>query len=286
MALCLVVACPHNERTTTPGPGSAEPKSDRITQIPLPESGYVYDVAVTEGDVWVTSHAGLFRVDPASVEATNVLPRDDLFRAEPGHAALWISTGSGGRVLRIDPATSSVTAEIDIGAGPVTHLTMSEDAVWVSAVSDLVRIDPATNEVVRRLRSERGFGDVTINDGGLWVIAGANEKGAVWRIDPITAEVQQKMPSPTRAFGTRWNPRTGRSGSPAPRRSMRTASASSASTASTPRRARSRLRSPWGMVSPCSTRRASGVPRDSGRRRRIRLDIRGLRGSRPKNRPE
>jgi streptogramin lyase len=156
MALCLVVACTHTEGTTAPGPGSAEPQSDRITQIPLPESGYVYDVAVTEGDVWVTSHAGLFRVDPASVEATNVLPRDDLFGAEPGHGALWISTGSGGRVLRIDPATSSVTAEIDIGAGPVTHLTMSEDAVWVSAISDLVRIDPATNEVVRRLRSNEG----------------------------------------------------------------------------------------------------------------------------------
>jgi len=198
----MVAACTQSEPTTTPGPGSVEPKSDRVTQIPLPRSGYVYDAAVTEGAVWVTSRAGLFRVDLANVEATNVLPRDDLFRAEPGHGVLWVSTGSGGQVLRIDPTTSSVTAEIDIGAGPVTHLAMSEDAVWVSAVSDLVRIDPATNEVVRRLRSERGFGDVAIGEEGLWVVAGANQEGAVWRIDPATAEVQQKIPLPNPSF---WN---------------------------------------------------------------------------------
>jgi hypothetical protein len=43
---------------------------------------------------------------------------------------------------------------------------------------------------------------VTISDGGLWVIAGANEKGAVWRIDPVTAEVQQKIALSNPSF---WN---------------------------------------------------------------------------------
>src|SRR5919109_469049 len=122
VALCLLVAC-------TPGPSASEPESpqeppDRITQIPLPRTGYIYDVA------------------------------------------------------------------------------NAEDAVWVSAVSDLVRVDPATNEVEDRMRSDTGFGDVTFGAGSLWVIAGANEEGAVWRIDPKTADVLQKIPLTNPSF---WN---------------------------------------------------------------------------------
>ncbi len=201
MALALVVAsCA--EKPSAPGPASPEEQPERITQIQLPGSGYIYDVAIAEGAVWVTSQAGLFRIDPATGEAVNVLPHDYLFRAAPGHGALWIATGSFGRVLRIDLQTSRVTAEIDIGAGPVTSLAMSEDAVWASAVSDLVRIDPATNEVAAHLRSEETFGDVALGEGGLWVIAGADEEGAVWRVDPATVEVQQKIPLPNPHF---WN---------------------------------------------------------------------------------
>jgi streptogramin lyase len=173
-----------------------------ITQIPLPGSGYIYDVAVAEGVVWVTSHAGLFRIDPATAEGVNVLPRDYLFRVSPGFGDLWITTGSGGQLLRFDPRTDALAAVIDIGAGPITDAAMSEDAVWVSASSDLVRVDPATNEVVDRLRSEPTFGDVTFGAGALWAIAGANEEGAVWRIDPVTAKVQQEIPLRNPSF---WN---------------------------------------------------------------------------------
>lgn len=200
VALCLLVAC-------TPGPSASEPESpqehpDRITQIPLPRSGYIYDVANAEGAVWVTSHGGLFRIDPVTSEAVKVLSHDYLFRALPGYGDLWITTGSGGQLLRFDPRSNTLDAEIDIGAGPVTEVAMSEDAVWVSAVSDLVRVDPATNEVEDRMRSDTGFGDVTFGAGALWVIAGANEEGAVWRIDPKTADVLQKIPLTNPSF---WN---------------------------------------------------------------------------------
>jgi streptogramin lyase len=188
----LVLSCARQPATIPPGSSETEP--ERITQIPLLGSGYVYDVAVGEGVVWVTSHAGLYRIDPAAGAAVNVLPQDYLFRVALGHGAVWISTGSDGRVLRVDPYSNTVTAEIDVGAGPVTSLAVSEDAVWASAESDLVRIDPATNEVVARLRSQRGFGEVAFGEGALWVIAGANKEGDVLRIDPATTEVQQRIP--------------------------------------------------------------------------------------------
>lgn len=195
----LLVSCARQPATLQPASSETEP--ERITQIPLVGSGYVYDVAVGEGAVWVTSHAGLYRIDPATGAAVNVLPHDYLFRVALGHGAVWITTGEG-RVLRVDPGSNTVTAEIDVGAGPVTSLAVSEDAVWVSAASDLVRIDPATNEVVARLRSQRGFGDVAFGEGALWVIAGANKEGEVWRIDPETTELLQRIPLANPSF---WN---------------------------------------------------------------------------------
>jgi streptogramin lyase len=200
IALCFLVACTQHPSASVLA--SPEEHPELITQIPLPRSGYIYDVAIAEGAVWVTSHGGLFRIDPVTSEAVKVLSHDYLLRALPGYGDLWITTGSGGEVLRFDPRTDALAAEIDIGAGPVTDLAMSDDAVWVSASSDLVRIDPPTNEVVDRLRSELTFGDVTFGAGALWAIAGANEQGAVWRIDPVTAEVLQKIPLPNPSF---WN---------------------------------------------------------------------------------
>jgi streptogramin lyase len=187
----LVVSC--GRQPATVQPAAPETKPERIAQIPLPGSGYVYDVAVGAGAVWVTSHGGLYRIDPATRVAVNVLHQDYLFRVALGHGAVWISAGSDGRVMRIDPDSNAVTAVIDVGAGPVTSLAISEDAVWASANSDLVEIDPATNEVVR-LRSQRPFGEVAFADGALWVIAGAGREGEVLEIDPETTEVKLRIP--------------------------------------------------------------------------------------------
>jgi streptogramin lyase len=196
-AALLVVSCaePAPHQSVRP---AARP--ERVTTIPLPGSGYVFDVAISEEAAWVTSHAGLYRVDPYTGNTVNVLPVDYLFRVVSGHSAIWISTGSDGRVLRVDPETNEVVAEIEIGAGPVTELAISEEAVWVSAVSDLVRLDPVTNEIVARLRDDGGFGDVAYGEGALWIVAGANQDGAVWRIDPTTNRVQLKRPLPDPHF--------------------------------------------------------------------------------------
>lgn len=183
-------------------PVRSETPPARVTQIPLPGSGYVHDVAIAAGAVWVTSSAGLYRIDLATTEAVNVLPNDYLFRVATGHGAIWITTGSDGHVLRVDPVTRSVTAVIEVRAGPVTELAMSENALWASAASDLVRIDPVTNEVVARLRSQGSFGDVAIGESGLWVIAGANRDGEVWQIDPTTNAVRRRVRLANPSF---WN---------------------------------------------------------------------------------
>ena len=40
----------------------------------------------------------------------NVLPNDYFFRVSSGDGAVWITTGSDGHVLRVDPASTTVTA--------------------------------------------------------------------------------------------------------------------------------------------------------------------------------
>jgi DNA-binding beta-propeller fold protein YncE len=180
----------------------AETQAERVTHIPLAGGGDPYDVALADEAVWVTSDAGLYRIDLATSEAVNVLPEDYLFRVSSGHGALWITTGSDGRVLRIDPRSQTLTAAIEVSAGPVTDLAVSEDGVWASASSDLVRIDPVTNEVVARLRNNRGFGAIAFGPSGLWVIAEASRDGEVWQIDPATNDVRQRIPLANPSF---WN---------------------------------------------------------------------------------
>jgi hypothetical protein len=201
-ALLLSFTACATQAAAPPQPARTNTHPERVSQIPLPASGYVYDVAVADGSTWVTTQAGLYEIDPATSEAVDVLPREYLFRVVVGHGAVWISTGSDGHVLRVDPTSKSVTAEIDVREGPVTELAISKDAVWVSATSELVRIDPGTNEVVARLRSERGFGDIGFGEAGLWVIVGANEDGEVWQIDAATGVVLQRIPLANPSF---WN---------------------------------------------------------------------------------
>jgi streptogramin lyase len=79
-------------------PAAAEERVERITQIPLPGSGYIYDVAVADGAVWVTSQAGLLRVDPVTSEMLRPLGPDGRVRGSVASARhLMLGPGSNRR---------------------------------------------------------------------------------------------------------------------------------------------------------------------------------------------
>jgi hypothetical protein len=207
--LVLIVSCARQPSGSEPAssqpvgtPAPSQGPVQQVTETPLPGSGYIYDVAVGDDAVWVTSNAGLYRIDLPTGTAALVLANDYVFKLTSGHGSIWISTGQDGRVLRVDPGSNAVTAEITLGGGPVTELAVSPDAVWASAIGDLVRIDPETNEVVGRVRSAGSFGDVAFGEGSLWAIAGAGDDGAVWRIDAATGDVRQRIPLANPSF---WN---------------------------------------------------------------------------------
>lgn len=98
------------------------------------------------------------------------------------------------------PSSNAVAIDTE-GTGPVGDIAPTPDAVWVSASNELLRIDPASNEIAARLPFDGGVG-IAVDETGVWAIAGANREGTVVRIDPDTNRVIDSVPVPNPSF---WN---------------------------------------------------------------------------------
>jgi hypothetical protein len=98
--------------------------------------------------------------------------------AEPGVTAGPAET----TVIRIDPASGDVSGEVATGGavGLGGGVTTTGGQVWVRAVEPfLVRIDPATNQVIDRIDADLSSGDATVAFGSLWA---TSEHGQVLRL--------------------------------------------------------------------------------------------------------
>ncbi len=158
--------------------------------------------AVTaDGDVvWAAHGCAIARVDAHTgrVAATVGLPpvRGGCFVVgmAVGGGALWVSL-SGERLLRVDPHSSRVVATLAM-ADPVASPAVTAGGVWGvccwSGVNTrhpagwLVRVDPARNRVVVRVRLPGLPTAVGVGPSGVWV-TGAG--GPIWRVDPASGRV-------------------------------------------------------------------------------------------------
>jgi len=68
---------------------------------------------------------------------------------EAGFGSVWVANGPAGTIIRIDPASNQVVATIHAGR-PVCCLAFGDGAVWAASLATdaVVRIDPAANSVV------------------------------------------------------------------------------------------------------------------------------------------
>jgi YVTN family beta-propeller protein len=149
-------------------------------------------MAVRDGDVWVAGNNPTWVT--RWVTPTNPMTRETPTMALPAAPtrlaaaadAVWVLTPSGNSVVRIDPATNEVVATIGVGRAP-SGLAVGAGAVWVSRRSDgaVVRIDPATNRVVARIPVGRALGAMTVAGGVVWVALPGRGLG---RIDPASNE--------------------------------------------------------------------------------------------------
>jgi len=158
--------------------------------------------------------AGLTRVDPATNEATRFdLPVGVADALVFDDGSLWTTgyespDGRDPRVLRIDPETGEVVAQIPVAAAArwasVGAVVAVEEGIWVRAnvapnvpgEIALVRLDPLTGEELMRLPLEDATG-VTSGAGpvlggrAIWAATGSE----LLMIDPAAGEVVARFPA-------------------------------------------------------------------------------------------
>ena len=83
---------------------------------------------------------------------------------------MWVADSGDDAVVRIDPATSSVTTTIEVGDSP-SAIAFGEHAVWVANSADgtVSRIDPAQNVEVESIHVGGSPAGIAVVRGLVWV---------------------------------------------------------------------------------------------------------------------
>jgi hypothetical protein len=172
-----------------------DPATNTVTAtIPLP--GTVGSIAFGHEALWATIPADdkVLRIDPATnTVAEHATGVEGAHIVAVGPDALWVSLHGfqdarpgpdEATLVRIDPIDGSVLAEIATGGGIWGgEVAASANAVWVRSPQPfLVRIDPATNEIVERIDNRASEGSMLLTEDSLWVTS--LPYGRVWRLDP------------------------------------------------------------------------------------------------------
>ena len=119
-----------------------------------------------------------------------------------------MNDGTSPAVHRIDPESNTVIASIPVPGRLCSGIGVSPEAVWVCGPHGLVRIDPATNEVVAtvELRPALVTSRIPYGAGSVWAFATTTVgPDQVVRIDPatnaVTATIDLGHVAGTMAFG-------------------------------------------------------------------------------------
>lgn len=140
-----------------------------------------------------------------------------------GAGSVWVAMSNGdgtfaGRIVRIDPGTSEVQAEIPVDVIPTWEvgggaMVVEDGSLWITGGLDapgsngatdaaVIRIDTSTNEVADsfELGGEMGA-DLTFLDGDLWVVIFGEEsvdhRMEVVGVDPTTGDIIDRIPLET-----------------------------------------------------------------------------------------
>ena len=164
-------------------------------------------IAVGMRGVWV-ANAGdgtVTRLDPATGENVDTIGAGggDLNDLAVGFGYVWVANGNDGTITKIDPRLDqTVGPPIRLGRptvapDPVFYIAIDSHYVWATRGSQLLRIDPATGKVERRLDIGQPTGLAT-GGGSVWVTTQAPT--TLLRIDPQTVMKPDSQPVPTSVF--------------------------------------------------------------------------------------
>lgn len=130
-------------------------------------------VVVGAGSVWVSSSlAGvLWKIDPVGLGVVPISLATSPTALAVGDDTVWVSSEQTDMLTGISSATNSTTKTIPVGDGP-RGLVASDGFVWVAlgGAGEVVRVDPAREEVAQSLTLDGSPESVVVaDDGSLWV---------------------------------------------------------------------------------------------------------------------
>src|SRR5688572_27255930 len=117
---------------------------------------------------------------------------------------VWVTDAERAELLRIDPATNEVVSRTKLDATPC-ELRFAFGSLWVVTQSGRIdRVDPATGAVVARIKVGLVSYDVAAGGGSIWI---TNREGqTVQRISPVTNRVVKtvRFPRSGKPAGIAW----------------------------------------------------------------------------------
>lgn len=170
--------------------------------------GSAEGLAVGGGYLWVTSPSDsggrdtVFQIDLRTRRVVSSLPVGTLpLYAAFGYGSAWISNYKGDSVSVVRPG-SERPETIEVSGGPL-GIAAGGGAIWVVTFwsQELVRIDPETRRVLRRIPIGAGPLDVAVGGGAVWVTS--RDDKTVSRVDPATNAVTEIIQLPVAPQGVR-----------------------------------------------------------------------------------
>lgn len=127
--------------------------------------------------------------DPITLITTGVHGAGPMVTAT---GSIWMVTNAGASLIRVDPDTNAVVAEVSLPAA-ATAITVSGDALWlVSSAKNLaIRVNGYSNVVEETVRVGPSPIGVASGEGSVWTLNGGD--GSVSRIDPKTNKVTETI---------------------------------------------------------------------------------------------
>jgi len=122
-----------------------------------------------------------------------------------GFGSLWAVSGK--RLVRIQAADNKAV-EIELKMPHIDSFrgfAFGEGAVWLADISEseLLKIDPEANQVVKRIPAPMlsGQGSVGVGEGSIWVVTAQNRESTLTRINAASGNVEAKIPLPSAGSG-------------------------------------------------------------------------------------
>lgn len=165
----------------------------------IPVGNEAVNLTVAGGGIWVRTQGGVIweahRIDPATNSVVATVQGGNSIAA--GHGSLWFGQRGADRIIRADPITGETIAVIDVPRDHDCGVAPSSDSMWGSCfdpdriVGSVVRIDPATNEVVATIYTGAAGGGPFEVDGRTWLSTSSPQGGAFMAIDLDTNTVEK-----------------------------------------------------------------------------------------------